>query len=297
MCGLLLLAKGFLAAPWMIWMAGTQRNWSLISNTALTARNQYNQLVFEEVLLGGQVVVDWLVIPFFPCISKLVDPSLKDYVKKKLKNWLCLYLASWIIVVNGLSSWLTHNVGPWGPLDFTTQPTSPTFSHFQPFWGHATLGFLDLCISPHGSLSSHPLGGECLSDGWRSSEHDRGGTVYHCGSTCLSGCVFSSSGPMLGKRIPVYSEILKVFSLNSASICMFEHVLKDNLHINWCGKSWLIMMRPRKSQNLATDFTLKIIGSKKSNCQNLSLAGCQWKVKVHWFILGLRSAISLPKIE
>lgn len=26
MCGLLLLAKGFLAAPWMIWMAGTQRN-------------------------------------------------------------------------------------------------------------------------------------------------------------------------------------------------------------------------------------------------------------------------------
>ena len=188
-----------------------------------------------------------------------------------------------------------------GPLDFTTQPTSPTFSHFQSFWGHATLGFLDLCISPYGSLSSHPLGGECLSDGWRSSEHDRGSTVYHCGSTCLSGCVFSFSGPMLGKRILVYSELLRVFSLNSASIHMFEHVPKDNLniyiYINWYGKCWLIMMRPRKIQNLATNFTLKIPGSKEGNCQDLSLPGCQWKVKVHWFILGLRSAISLPKIE
>ena len=205
MCGLLLLAKGFLAAPWMIWMAGTQRN--------LKPDFQYSTHCYEPIQptcfwrgfvrwSGGA----WLVIPFFPCISKLVDPSLKDYStwRKSLKTGcVCTWLLQSIIVVNWLSSWLTHNVGPWGPLDFTTQPTSPTFSHLQPFWGHATLRFLDFCISPYGSLSSHPLGGECLSDGWRSSEHDRSSTVYHCGSTCLSGCVFSSSGPMLGKRILV----------------------------------------------------------------------------------------------
>ena len=47
----------------------------------------------------------------------------------------------------------------------------------------------------------------------------------------IAGARASSSGPMLGKRIPVYSEFLKVFSLNSASIYMFEHVPKDNLNI------------------------------------------------------------------